>query len=159
MVRPRKQRIIEYKPTVTYFKPQAIPLSNLEEIILTVDELECIRLSDVCKMNQTHAAHKMGFHQSTFQRTLAKARQKIGDAIVNGKAIRIQGGEYIMPGGNGQGSAGFGRGGMGRGRGVGFGAAPDKCKCPACGHEELHTRGQPCVQMKCPKCGAQMIRG
>ncbi len=159
MARPRKQRIVEYEPAVTYFKPQGIPLSELDEVVLTVDELECIRLSDLCGMNQMCAAHKMGFHQSTFHRTLAEARQKIGDAIVNGKAIRIQGGVYTMPGGNGQGPAGFGRGGMGRGRGAGFGAAPDKCKCPACGHEEPHTRGQPCVQMKCPKCGAQMIRG
>ncbi len=158
MVRPRKQRIVEYEPAVTYFKPRGIPLSELDEVVLTVDELECIRLGDLCGMNQIHAAHKMGFHQSTFQRTLANAREKIGDAIVNGKAIRIQGGVYTMPGGDGQGPAGFGRG-MGRGRGAGFGGAPDKCKCPACGHEEAHTRGQPCVQMKCSKCGAQMTRG
>ncbi len=161
MVRPRKQRIVEQEPTTTYFKPRAIPLPELQEVILTVDELETIRLSDLSGMNQTHSAHKMGFHQSTFQRTLAQARQKIADAIVNGKAIKIQGGVYTMPGGDTTGPGGFGAGGrgMGRGRGQGFGAAPGTCKCPSCGHEQPHARAQPCNQLKCPKCGAQMIRG
>lgn len=159
MVRPRKNRIVEYEPKVTYFKPQAVPLTQLQEVILTVDELEAVRLSDFTGMNQTYAAHRMGFHQSTFQRTLACARQKISDAIVNGKAIKIQGGAYIMPGGDTTGPAGAGGRGMGRGRGAGFGGAPATCKCPACGHEQPHTRGQPCIELKCPKCGAQMIRG
>jgi len=67
-----------------------------------------------------------------------------------------------MPGGDGTGPAGPGRG-RGRGFGPGFGGrrfgAPGKCRCPACGTEVPHTRGIPCTQMKCPKCGALMIRG
>ncbi|NOR84721.1 DUF134 domain-containing protein [archaeon] len=159
MVRPRKNRIVESEPKVTYFKPQAVPLSQLQEVILTVDELETIRLSDLTGMNQTHSAHRMGFHQSTFQRTLASARQKISDAIVNGKSIKIQGGAYIMPGGDTTGPAEAGGRGMGRGRKAGFGGASAICKCPACGHEQPHMRGQPCIELKCPKCKAQMIRG
>ncbi|MCF7809559.1 hypothetical protein K9N50_01085 [bacterium] len=55
-------------------------------------------------------------------------------------------------GGGGQGGGGGGRGG---GRGFGPGG---ECVCSACGHVAPHQPGQPCFQMKCPKCGAVMIR-
>jgi len=109
----------------------------------------------------------MKIHQSTFQRTLTRAREKITDALVNGKAIKIHGGEYKMPGGDGTGPRGLGRG-MGRGRGLGqragrmngpFAAGPEGlCKCPKCGHEQKHVRGQPCNQIKCPKCETLLTR-
>jgi len=89
-------RIVGYEPNVSYFKPRGIPLHQLEEVILTVDELEALRLSNIENMDQTKAAEKMQVHQSTFQRTLAKAREKVTDALVNGKAIRIEGGQYRM---------------------------------------------------------------
>lgn len=96
MVRPRKMRIVSYEPNVGYFKPRGIPLSQLEEIILTVDELEALRLSNMKNLGQAEAAEKMQVHQSTFHRMLAKAREKVTDALVNGKAIRIEGGQYRM---------------------------------------------------------------
>jgi len=81
-------------PEFTYFKPAGARLSELEEIILTVDEFEAIRLKDHEDLEQTQAAEKMGISQPTFQRIYESARKKIADAIVNGKAIRIEGGNY-----------------------------------------------------------------
>jgi len=48
----------------------------------------------------------------------------------------------------------------GLGGGPGSGAGPGgECVCPACGHREAHTAGQPCNQKQCPKCKARMVRG
>ena len=153
MVRPRKIKTVDFKPDVTYFKPRAVPLGSLEEVDLTIDELETLRLVNIKKLGQEKAAKKMKIHQSTFQRTLTRAREKVTDALVNGKAIKIHGGEYNMPGRNGTGPRGRG---MGRGQGYG---GPATCKCPKCGKEIPHMRGQPCIKQKCPKCGSMMARG
>jgi uncharacterized protein len=90
MVRPRKPRRLRGNPAVFYFKPQGIPLRNLEEIILLPDEFEAIKLHDIDEFNQTDAAKKMDISQPTFARILSRAHQKIAQAIVNGKAIRIE---------------------------------------------------------------------
>jgi len=165
MARPRKIRFVEFEPDVTYFKPQAIPLSQLEEVELTIDELEAMRLSDLEQLNQIEGAEKMEIHQSTFQRTLAKAREKVTLALVKGKAIKIHGGEYSMPRKDGTGPVGAGRGigrGQGQGRGLGrggFNAGPGgNCVCPSCGHKEPHVLGEPCNKKECPKCGNLMTR-
>ncbi len=180
MVRPRKIKTVNFEPDVTYFKPRAVPLTQLEEVEITLDELETLRLSNIEKLSQVDAAKKMTIHQSTFQRTLTRAREKTTDALINGKAIKIHGGEYKMPGGDGTGPMGQGRGlgqrvglgrgqglGLGRGQGLGQGQNPEKnqnagpqgkCICPECGHEQLHIRGQPCNQLKCPKCEVLMTR-
>ncbi|MFP4118889.1 MAG: DUF134 domain-containing protein [Candidatus Woesearchaeota archaeon] len=90
MVRPRKQRRVDYAPAVTFFKPQAVPLSELEEVWLDADELETIRLTNIEGLNQADAAQQMDVHQSTLHRILVRAERKVADALVNGKAIRIQ---------------------------------------------------------------------
>ncbi len=90
MPRPRKPKFVNFEPGVTYFKPRAVPLSTLEEVELSLEELEALRLSNLEKLKQTEAAKKMKIHQSTFQRTLTRAREKITDALVNGKAIQIR---------------------------------------------------------------------
>ncbi len=107
-MRPRKCKRINFEPNATYFKPKSIPLSELEEIELNYEELEALRLSNLEKLSQIDAADKMEVHQSTFQRTLARAREKITDALVNGKAIKIHGGEYKMPNKDGTGPEGKG---------------------------------------------------
>jgi len=89
MVRPCKRRHIRFCPCVRYFKPQAVPLSLLEEIDLLSDELEAVRLCDLKEMDQHDAADKMKISQSTLGRILLSARKKIAEAIVKGKAIRI----------------------------------------------------------------------
>jgi len=170
MVRPRKIKHIHFEPGVTYFKPRAVPLSELEEVEITLDELETLRLSNLENLNQIDAASKMKIHQSTFQRTLTRAREKVTEALVNGKAIKLHGGEYKMPRGDGTGPLGQGPiAGKGRGQGAGRGgrgrmggpsaAGPGGvCKCPECGHEQSHVRGQPCSGVECPKCKSLMTR-
>jgi len=83
-------------PGVTYFKPAGIPLRALEEMRLTVEEAEAIRLKDLEGLEQEGGAEKMNVSRPTFQRILASARQKIADALLNGKAIRIEGGNFEM---------------------------------------------------------------
>jgi predicted DNA-binding protein (UPF0251 family) len=83
-------------PGVTYFKPAGIPLRALEEVRLTVEEAEAIRLKDLEGLEQEAGAEKMNISRPTFQRVLASARHKIADALLNGKAIRIEGGNFEM---------------------------------------------------------------
>jgi len=89
MVRPIKPRRLCFNPDVTYFKPKAIPLSLLEEVELKLDELEVLRFCDYQGLEQKEAAIKMNISQSTLQRILSSARKKIAEAIVEGKAIKI----------------------------------------------------------------------
>ena len=94
MPRPPKCRRVEFLPDVTYFKPAGIPLRVLEEVRLSLDEAESIRLKDLEGLEQEQCAEKMNVSRPTFQRVLASARQKIADAILHGRAIRIEGGNF-----------------------------------------------------------------
>jgi predicted DNA-binding protein (UPF0251 family) len=94
MPRPRLCRRVKFLPETTYFKPAGIPLRKLEEVVLTVDEFEAIRLKDLEGLEQIEASDRMKISQPTFFRLLDSARKKIADAIVNGKAIKIEGGSY-----------------------------------------------------------------
>ncbi len=90
MARPFKPRCVDFDPSVTYFKPRAIPLSALEEIGLQADELEALRLCDLKNLDQAQAAKKLKVSRSTLQRILSAARRKVSEALVEGKAIRIE---------------------------------------------------------------------
>jgi predicted DNA-binding protein (UPF0251 family) len=94
MVRPKKCRIVSSLPDVTYFKPAGIPLHFLDEVCLSVEELEAIRLKDLEDLEQVEGAKRMGISRPTFQRVLTSARKKVADALLHGKAIRIEGGSY-----------------------------------------------------------------
>lgn len=96
MPRPKRFRWIAFRPGVTYFKPRGIPLRFLEEIKLTVDELEALRLADFEELDQRVASKKMKISQSTFQRILTSARKKVSQGLVEGKAIRIEGGKVRL---------------------------------------------------------------
>src|SRR4030066_1360763 len=96
MPRPRKCRRVESLPGVTYFKPAGIPLRDLEEVRMSIEEAEAIRLKDLEGLEQEEGAEKMNISRPTFQRVLASARLKIADALLNGKAIRIEGGNFEM---------------------------------------------------------------
>ena len=89
MVRPIKPRKVFFDPDVTYFKPRAVPLSLLQEVVLGIDELEALRLCDLKNLEQTEAAKKMKVSQSTLQRILTSARKKVTEALIEGKAIKI----------------------------------------------------------------------
>ena len=71
-------------------------MADLEEIRLLVEEAEAIRLKDLEGLEQEECAQKMNISRSTFSRLLDSAREKIADALVNGKAIRIEGGNFEM---------------------------------------------------------------
>jgi predicted DNA-binding protein (UPF0251 family) len=121
MPRPPKCRRVAFLPEATYFKPAGIPLRVLDEVRLSVEEAEAIRLKDLEGLEQEQAAGKMNISRPTFQRVLASARQKIADALLSGKAIRIEGGNFeVVPGITPLQPPGFGRrggwGGYGRGR-------------------------------------------
>lgn len=73
-----------------YFKPRGIPLRNLEEIIITDEELEVLRLRYIEKIDQEKSAKKMGISQSQYQRDLSEVLMKITKALIEGKAINIQ---------------------------------------------------------------------
>ena len=90
MVRPLKPRRVTGCPQVFYFKPQGIPLRMLEEVVLMPDEFEAISLYTVEDLDQAAAAEKMGISQPTFARILQRAHKKIAQALVHGKAIRIE---------------------------------------------------------------------
>lgn len=94
MVRPRLCRRVGFNPNVTYFKPRGIPLVDLDEVILQIDEFEAVRLKDLENLEQEECAQKMNISQPTFHRLVLSARKKIADAIINGKAIKIEGGNY-----------------------------------------------------------------
>lgn len=125
MVRPRKPRRVCFMPGVTYFKPRGIPLRLLEEIRLSVDELEALRLKDLMDFDQEEAAREMGVSRQTFQRIVEEAHRKVAEALVGGKALSIEGGDYEL--------------------------APMKLCCRRCGHnwEQFVTEGVPAA---CPRC-------
>jgi len=96
MVRPRLCRRILAEPNVTYFKPRGIPLRQLNEVVISFDEFEAVRLKDLEGLEQEECAKKMKISQPTFHRLVLSARKKIADAIINGKAIQIHGGNYRL---------------------------------------------------------------
>ena len=92
MSRPFKCRCIGCEPGINYFKPRGIPLVELQEVILTVDEFEALRLADLEGLYQERAADQMGVSRPTFSRIADSARRKVADALVHGKALTIGGG-------------------------------------------------------------------
>ena len=96
MARPRNCRRVGCIPGSTYFKPKGIPLLVLEEVVLTVDECEAIRLADLERLYQEQAAERMKVSRQTFGRIIESAHKKVAEALVKGKALRIEGGEFEM---------------------------------------------------------------
>ena len=86
--------MIDCEPSVTYFKPRGVPLIELEKVSLAMDEFEALRLKDLEGLEQEQAATTMKVSQPTFHRILGSAHKKVADALVKGKAIRIEGGDY-----------------------------------------------------------------
>jgi len=129
----RVKRRISCFPKATYFKPREIPLCCLEIANLSIEELEAIRLCDLLQMEQSEAADKMGVSRKTLWNDLLRARQKVADALVNGKAIEISGGEYVNSG---------------------------ECKvdflCKECDHV-WESKCNQCRPTICPNCGSNLI--
>jgi len=137
MPRPPKWRRVEFEPQFTYFKPAGVPKWQLEELVLSVEEIEAVRLKDMEGLEQEECADKMQISRPTFQRILTGARAKLAEGIIEGKAIRIQGGNYRL-------------------------AGRQMC-CAPCGYEfEIPTRGRHGHGhdvVKCPQCGEDVEKG
>ncbi|RKY30466.1 MAG: hypothetical protein DRP74_06985 [Candidatus Omnitrophota bacterium] len=91
-MRPKKTRWVKCEPGERCFRPQCKPLNKLEGVTMTLDEFEAIRLSYLEGLEQEETAKLMKVHRSTISRILDSANKKIADALVNIKAIRIEGG-------------------------------------------------------------------
>lgn len=115
---------VEELPGVTYFKPRAVPLSELEEVTLSVEELEALRLAHKEGLYQVGAAERMGVSRATFGRVLDAAHRKVTLALVDGCALKIEGGSFHM-------------------------AGLPKCEgCPARSKQEMDDPSSPCAT--CP---------
>ncbi len=90
MPRPKKYRCIRCKPHATYFKPRCIPLIDLDEISITMDELEAMRLADYEGLYHEDAALRMKISRQTFGRILQEAHGKVAECLLKGKALKIE---------------------------------------------------------------------
>lgn len=134
MVRPQKERQIEQLPPVTHYKPAGKPLRNLEEIILTIEEMEAIRLADIEQLDQGTAAARMAISRPTFHRMVNRAHQKVAKALWQGCALRVDGGNFRLT--------------------HQCQATPRSFFCQTCGHHWSlpHGTGQRCHELPCPAC-------
>jgi|AntRauTorcE11897_2_1112592.scaffolds.fasta_scaffold19781_3 predicted DNA-binding protein (UPF0251 family) len=141
MPRPPKRRRIKNIPYIRFFKPAGIPARELEEVLLSLEEVEALRLKDVEGLNQSESAEKMNVSRPTFQRILTKTHKKVAKALLEGKALRFEGGDYELDKG--------------------------KYKCKECGAEfvlEVNRRhkghghhGHKNQNKICPDCGSNAV--
>ena len=96
MPRPRKPRFVSGYPTLTAFIPEGVPVTG--EVSLSVEEFEAVRLSDFEGLDQESAANLMEVSRQTYGRILARARHCISEALITGKALKIEGGDYEFRG-------------------------------------------------------------
>ena len=94
MARPVRCRRICFEPRYDSFAPYGA--ENMEQILLTVDEFEAVRLIDYEKRNHEQCARQMGISRTTVTEMYEKARTKIADCIVNGRMLCISGGNYAL---------------------------------------------------------------
>ncbi len=126
MARPKKNRQVKHPPRFAQFKPLGIPSRQLEELVLTLDEYEALRLADGEGYDQTEAAEMMRISRPTFTRLIESARHKMATFLEKGFILTIDGGSVHF--------------------------LKDRWWCRKCGHAfsaELVSRpGQ------CPECGS-----
>lgn len=139
MGRPHKERRVEQLPPVTHYKPAGIPLRNMEEVILTVVEMEAIRLADIEQLDQAAAADRMEVSRPTFHRIVNTAHQKIAKALWQGYALRVDGGNFRIAHQCQQGLRHF--------------------VCQSCGHKWTlpYGTGQRGHDLSCPACQAVTV--
>ena len=110
MPRPKKPRFVSGYPSIAAFVPQGISVTG--EVFMSVEELEAIRLSDFEHLDQESAANMMEVSRHTYGRILAHARSVVAEALITGKALKVEGGAYEF---RGRGRRRRRRGGWGRG--------------------------------------------
>ena len=95
MARPKRNRIVKVPPPMEGFKPFGVPITDLEPVILLFEEFEALRLSDYEGLEQEQAAQQMDISRPSYTRIINKARKSIARAFVEGKAIFIEGGNFV----------------------------------------------------------------
>jgi predicted DNA-binding protein (UPF0251 family) len=96
--RPFCCRRIAGRPAAPIFKPVGIPVLELDEVVMSLDEFEAMRLADLDGLYQEEAAAQMNVSRTTFSRIIDAAHRKMADALVHGKALRIEGGPVQVAG-------------------------------------------------------------
>lgn len=134
MTRPRKNRFVWGNPVSNFFKPAGIRLSEIDHLALTFDEFEAVRLADREGLYQEEAAKIMNISRQTFGRVLQEAHRKIAECLVQGKALKIEGGNYVTA------ENIFNC----RGCGNMWGRQPDRIpdKCPECENSNIQVANQ-----------------
>ncbi len=89
--RPQKVRYVSDEPKIVQFSPRGKP-GRPDELELRLDHWEALKLADYQGLDQAQASQQMGVSRATLGRILREARRRIADAVVNGKIIRIAGG-------------------------------------------------------------------
>ena len=97
MPRPIKPRYVQGHPIVDGFLPNRMPPWGMQEVVLSIEGLEAIRLSDFEGLDQEKAAERMNVSRQTFGRILTQARSRVAEALVMGKVLRIEGGNFEVP--------------------------------------------------------------
>lgn len=96
MPRPVKFRRVRYIPDVTLYGPLGLDTRDMDIVVMTMEELESIRLMDIEGHDQAECADLMEVARSTFQRIYSEAKRKMADSIINGKILKIEGGNYTL---------------------------------------------------------------
>jgi predicted DNA-binding protein (UPF0251 family) len=174
MARPVNRRSIEKPPIMEGFKPFGIPMRELEPVILLFEEYEAMRLADYLGLSHQDAARQMNVSRPTFTRVYEKARRTLSTALVEGKALLIEGGNYqtndcwnrceqcsklfVCP--DEKAMCPFCHKSTGRRLHPNEATSGTNgfCICTQCHTKVAHVRGQPCRESQCPSCGARMIR-
>jgi predicted DNA-binding protein (UPF0251 family) len=128
---------VAFNPEISYFKPRGIPMFDLEEVRLTVDQREAIRLSDLLGMSHEDAGRRMGVSRATFGRIVQQARKAVADALINGKAINVEGGNYKIV----NSTRFFSCNTCGREWEEPMGTGRPAC-CPSCSTDDFHRIGK-----------------
>ncbi len=131
MPRPCCRRMIGRMPGCRLFKPAGESVSKLDEVVLSLDELEALRLADHEGLYHESAAARMNVSRQTFGRIIESARRKVASALIEARALRIEGGTVEMNG-------------------------LRTFTCPGCNHSWSvpHGTGRPSA---CPSCGGANI--
>ncbi|HEB83885.1 MAG TPA: DUF134 domain-containing protein [Bacteroidetes bacterium] len=89
MSRPPIRRQVSVRPAAMVFKPVGLPYHRLEELELTLDELEALRLAHMQGFYQEAISRRMGVSRQTAARILDRAHRKMTEALIEGKALRV----------------------------------------------------------------------
>jgi uncharacterized protein len=174
MSRPVQRRVVEKPPGMEGFKPFGIPMRDLEPVVLLFEEYEALRLVDYLGLPHHEAARRMKVSRPTFTRICDKARRTLATVLVEGKALLIEGGNYITEdywyrcescwkvtissSATSTCSCCHATGLRRLNPEPAMDQTNGHCICTHCNTRIPHLKGKPCRENCCPKCGRRMLR-